>query len=243
MQTCDAALALAPGLCCAWSTLSLPPKVFPHQLLLWHHRRRATARAVRLGYNVMVLDTDMVVYEDPYKYIKSGPLKDVHLFTAVSGVTSLQPSITLIAFLEVLMMHGNWNRKIPRPTVQVCVQFYALTASVCPLSTVWSETLLVVKYQDIAHVVHMIAASPLLWCWLFTQAETWDYSTNALLNLGFLYIQNASPAGPAAQVVAEVPDRQLRYAEDGAATLASNWGMVSSCGTDEQLVFDDVVYG
>lgn len=55
------------------------------------------------------------------------------------------------------------------------------------------------------------------------------------------HVQDADPAGPAAAVVAEVPDRQLRYAEDGAMTMQEKWGMSSGCGTDEQLVFDDAL--
>ncbi len=45
-----------------------------------------------------------------------------------------------------------------------------------------------------------------------------------------------------AAVLAEVPDRQLRLADDEAAGLRL-WDAVRNCGTDEQLLFDDVVYG
>lgn len=54
MQTCDKAQAIFPDLCCVWSSMELPQEHFDFHLLLWHERRRVTARAVRLGYNVMV---------------------------------------------------------------------------------------------------------------------------------------------------------------------------------------------
>ena len=37
--------------------------------------------------------------------------------------------------------------------------------------------------------------------------------------------------------------RQLRYAESNASTLRALWSMDPNCGTDEQLLFDDAVYG
>eukprot|EP00798_Chlamydomonas_sp_ICE-L_P006334 gene6334-2960_t len=43
-------------------------------------------------------------------------------------------------------------------------------------------------------------------------------------------------------MLAEVPDRQLRIAERNASSLAM-WGMNSNCGTDEQLLYDDALYG
>jgi hypothetical protein len=52
--TCSDATRVRPDLCCVWSSLELPQETFPHQLALWHHRRRLSARAVRLGYNTLV---------------------------------------------------------------------------------------------------------------------------------------------------------------------------------------------
>ena len=36
---------------------------------------------------------------------------------------------------------------------------------------------------------------------------------------------------------------RLRYADDKAQRLTSMWRVQPNCGTDEQLLFDDVVYG
>ncbi len=34
------------------------------------------ARAVRLGYNVLVMDTDVVVFKDPYQFWKAPPFSN-----------------------------------------------------------------------------------------------------------------------------------------------------------------------
>ena len=41
------------------------------QLLLWNHRRAMAARSVRLGYNVLVLDTDMSAWSKARRLIQS----------------------------------------------------------------------------------------------------------------------------------------------------------------------------
>ncbi len=38
-------------------------------------RLKLTARAARLGYNVMLVDTDSIVMRDPYVHLKSPALK------------------------------------------------------------------------------------------------------------------------------------------------------------------------
>ena len=35
---------------------------------LWHTRFRLVARAVRLGYNILSSDTDIILFQDPYRY-------------------------------------------------------------------------------------------------------------------------------------------------------------------------------
>lgn len=34
-------------------------------------------RSIRLGYNVLLLDSDVIVFDDPYKYLKHPPFKDI----------------------------------------------------------------------------------------------------------------------------------------------------------------------
>ena len=41
-----------------------------YQSLLWH-------RSIRLGYNVLLMDSDMIIMDDPYKYFKHPPFKDI----------------------------------------------------------------------------------------------------------------------------------------------------------------------
>jgi hypothetical protein len=39
-------------------------------------RYRVTARAARLGYNVLCTDSDIVVFDDVYRYFKSPPFSE-----------------------------------------------------------------------------------------------------------------------------------------------------------------------
>eukprot|EP00798_Chlamydomonas_sp_ICE-L_P006333 gene6333-2959_t len=71
---CHKASDIASDLCCVWNSVELPGNFFPHQLKLWHIRRRVTARAVRLGYNFMVVDTDVIIFDDPYNVPVFTPL-------------------------------------------------------------------------------------------------------------------------------------------------------------------------
>lgn len=34
-------------------------------------------RSIRLGYNVLMLDTDVLIMDNPYKYFKQPPFKDI----------------------------------------------------------------------------------------------------------------------------------------------------------------------
>ena len=43
---------------------------------------RLAARTLRLGYNVMFLDTDLIIFDDPYKWFKGGPLASHNLMFA-----------------------------------------------------------------------------------------------------------------------------------------------------------------
>lgn len=61
---------------------SLPP-IFFH--VLHAGRLRMAARALRLGYNLLFLDTDIIIFDEPYKYFKSPLFADVNVI--VAGVT------------------------------------------------------------------------------------------------------------------------------------------------------------
>eukprot|EP00195_Chlamydomonas_chlamydogama_P015030 CAMPEP_0202910010 /NCGR_PEP_ID=MMETSP1392-20130828/50857_1 /ASSEMBLY_ACC=CAM_ASM_000868 /TAXON_ID=225041 /ORGANISM="Chlamydomonas chlamydogama, Strain SAG 11-48b" /LENGTH=599 /DNA_ID=CAMNT_0049599963 /DNA_START=380 /DNA_END=2179 /DNA_ORIENTATION=+ len=45
----------------------------PAKVELFSTRWRTAARAVRAGYNVLLMDTDVLLFDDPYKYLKSTP--------------------------------------------------------------------------------------------------------------------------------------------------------------------------
>ena len=47
-----------------------------------HVRWHTAARLVRMGYNTMVLDTDVLLFDDLYHWFKAKPFSDYHIFTA-----------------------------------------------------------------------------------------------------------------------------------------------------------------
>ncbi|KAJ9513428.1 hypothetical protein QJQ45_005979 [Haematococcus lacustris] len=70
-------LALDPLLSCAWDSTEFNGKD-PHV----HQRLRFFGRAIRLGYNVLQLDGDTVIFRDPYVYLKRPPLAGINLLTS-----------------------------------------------------------------------------------------------------------------------------------------------------------------
>ncbi|PNH05103.1 hypothetical protein TSOC_008666 [Tetrabaena socialis] len=57
---------------CAWDSQPFPPGFAGHRRLMMM-RVMLLARAVRLGFNVLSLDTDVILYRDPYPSLKSPP--------------------------------------------------------------------------------------------------------------------------------------------------------------------------
>ena len=59
------------------------------QPLKWHpmclHRWHTTTRMVRQGYNVLTLDAEGHLSDDPYAYLKASPLQTAHLVTMTHG--------------------------------------------------------------------------------------------------------------------------------------------------------------
>ncbi|KAG2500937.1 hypothetical protein HYH03_000762 [Edaphochlamys debaryana] len=62
---------------CAWYTQDFPAGFIGHRRLMMK-RLMLTARTLTLGYSVLSLDTDVVVYRDPYPYFKSPPYDRMH---------------------------------------------------------------------------------------------------------------------------------------------------------------------
>jgi hypothetical protein len=49
---------------------------------LWHQRWKLMARVVRLGYNMMSVDTDFMFFQDPYVHFQKPPLSEVQVRSA-----------------------------------------------------------------------------------------------------------------------------------------------------------------
>lgn len=84
-KACRELSSLLPDVCCMWSGASLPPtepkhlhdvahNAFSPQRTLMHSRLRLAALALRLSYNLLFLDTDVILFDDPYRVLKAlGP--------------------------------------------------------------------------------------------------------------------------------------------------------------------------
>jgi hypothetical protein len=53
-----------------WTTWDLPNQGKANLHLLWWQRWQLTAKVGELGYNVLVLDTDIAIHSDPYPHLK-----------------------------------------------------------------------------------------------------------------------------------------------------------------------------
>ncbi|GAX76869.1 hypothetical protein CEUSTIGMA_g4315.t1 [Chlamydomonas eustigma] len=86
-EACNAIAIHLPSVGCAYSSfkLGINPDIAqgslqkPEDIDMFHNKWRAAARAVRAGYNVLVMDTDVLLFEDPYKFWKAAPFKSYHL--------------------------------------------------------------------------------------------------------------------------------------------------------------------
>ncbi|GIL82746.1 hypothetical protein Vretifemale_11618 [Volvox reticuliferus] len=75
---CVRVAAALPSAGCVWLDWELPVlgaerDLVPAAVPLWHNRYRIAARAVRMRYNVFLVDTDVIFFDDPYVYFKSPP--------------------------------------------------------------------------------------------------------------------------------------------------------------------------
>ena len=70
-DVCDAVRAAIPGQACGWCDRPFPPRTLSQRMYaverLWHSRWNVMARALRMGYNMLSLDTDLYVTEDVYQ--------------------------------------------------------------------------------------------------------------------------------------------------------------------------------
>ena len=83
-EGCEQLIDLLPGpVCCMWSQATLPERnhnevasnAFSPQRTLMHSRLRLAALALRLRYNLFFLDTDVILFSDPYQTLKAlGPI-------------------------------------------------------------------------------------------------------------------------------------------------------------------------
>lgn len=51
---------------------------------------------MRLGYNVLLLDTDVTIFDDPYKYFKQPPFSDIVVINQEEGGTAANGGILYV---------------------------------------------------------------------------------------------------------------------------------------------------
>ena len=51
---------------------------------------------MRLGYNVLLLDTDITIYEDPYRYFKQPPFNDIVVINQEEGHTAANGGVLYV---------------------------------------------------------------------------------------------------------------------------------------------------
>ncbi len=68
MYRCVLSEALLPELGCCWSNMVLPPGVAGTRRVAML-RAVTAARIVALGYNLLLLDTEVMVQRDPYEWV------------------------------------------------------------------------------------------------------------------------------------------------------------------------------
>ena len=49
------------------------------ELDCFDHLTLVNCRAIRFGYNILLLDADVTVFNDPYKYFKQPPFQDINV--------------------------------------------------------------------------------------------------------------------------------------------------------------------
>ncbi|KXZ43274.1 hypothetical protein GPECTOR_96g740 [Gonium pectorale] len=81
----DATETVAPDdmMGCAWYSQPFPPGFTGHRRLMMK-RIMLLARIVRLGYNVLSLDTDVIIFRDPYPLLKAPPYNTVQMVVGKS---------------------------------------------------------------------------------------------------------------------------------------------------------------
>lgn len=84
-QCCDVLSRVEPGSGCGFVHFKLPGSGLVGVQFLWAMRRPLHARIVRMGYNLLALDLDIGLYDDPYKYFKAPPFRDINLMSQVSA--------------------------------------------------------------------------------------------------------------------------------------------------------------
>ncbi|MEW5299180.1 MAG: hypothetical protein WDW36_002220 [Sanguina aurantia] len=80
---CERSSTRLPQLGCAWSTQ--PFQITDAQANMHMDRVAYAGRALRLGYNVLLVDADIVMFHDPYKFLKAPPLAHHNLLMMRDG--------------------------------------------------------------------------------------------------------------------------------------------------------------
>lgn len=61
-------------------------------------------RAVRLGYNVLLLDSDVTLFDDPYKYFKQPPFQDLVVINQEENAMQANGGVLYIQVMQASVL-------------------------------------------------------------------------------------------------------------------------------------------
>ena len=162
----------------------MPPTLPPTSFLHLSQRYRTMVRAVRLGYNVLSTDNDVMLFDDPYAYFKSPPFSDFTVGSKQRGQV-----ISIAVSLTCGPMNAREDCLCPPFPLEWVVPSHP-SERVVPSPLIGAEAARQLTCLLPPHRTQVL-----------NQQEHWD-SHNA--NGGFIYIQNAQANGPAVWLFTEV---------------------------------------
>ncbi len=89
-RACELTRSRHANLSCFWDSTVL---FGLHDLeAIWHMKHRFILRALRLGYNLLYSDSDAIIFDDPYRYVKQPPFSSFQFLNLPENPCGIQAS-------------------------------------------------------------------------------------------------------------------------------------------------------
>lgn len=164
-RQCDTSKKLLPELCCSWTRHEWPP-LLPKML---YDRVAFIARTVRLGINSLLLDADVLLFHDVYKYFYSPPLRHATILTMRDGNGYINCGVVRIQ-----------NAYVDGPTAYFVAEVVDRSLRWAEDNTSWATTKQVRSvcwdqdvYSDV--LISVLIGRPVFFrCWLLRPIAGWN---------------------------------------------------------------------